>query len=150
MRYVTTQLTPAEAITSLGGDSDEDFDQLLLAATKGLEEVVTLTHTAAVSRHWWHDAEGTPTQRNLGEIIALIHSELSEGLEAARKDLQSDHITDYTGLEEELADAIVRICDLAGALNLRLGDALVAKVLYNLKRTDHDLANRQAPSGKQF
>ncbi|UOF77823.1 ntP-ppase [Bacteriophage sp.] len=71
---------------------------------------------------------------NTGEKIALMHSELSEALEADRKNLQSDHIPEFTGVEEELADCIIRILDFAGRHNLRLGQAIQAKSLYNLSR----------------
>lgn len=72
--------------------------------------------------------------RNKGELIALMHSELSEALEADRKDLRSDHIPAFTGVEEELADCIIRILDFSGAFELRLGDAIIAKLQYNATR----------------
>ena len=73
-------------------------------------------------------------QRNFGEAIALIHSELSEALEADRKNLRSDKIPEYTGVEEELADALIRIMDLAGGLATNLPAALIAKMDYNRSR----------------
>ena len=71
---------------------------------------------------------------NTGEKIALMHSELSEALEADRKNLDAEHIPGFTGVEEELADVIIRILDFAGHHNLRLGEALSAKITYNLTR----------------
>lgn len=69
-----------------------------------------------------------------GEAIALMHSELSEGLEADRKDLMSDKIPTYTGMEEELADCVIRICHYAGRHKLRLGEAIADKLLFNAYR----------------
>lgn len=69
-----------------------------------------------------------------GERIALMHSELSEGLEALRKDLQSDHITAFKGIEEELADVIIRIADFARHKGLRVGEAVAAKMEFNKSR----------------
>jgi NTP pyrophosphatase (non-canonical NTP hydrolase) len=67
--------------------------------------------------------------------LMLIVSELGEALEAIRHGNPPDsHIPKYTGLEAELADAIIRIMDLAETHNLRLADAIVAKMAYNSRR----------------
>jgi NTP pyrophosphatase (non-canonical NTP hydrolase) len=71
---------------------------------------------------------------NDGEKIALMHSELSEGLEALRKDIQSDHIPGFHGIEEELADVVIRIIDYCDARALRLGEAILAKIEFNASR----------------
>lgn len=142
MRDVSTELPPITQRSS-------ELDAGLYFADDALNVVVVLCHGVAIERNWWHDANGKPVVRNLGECLALIHSEISEGLEAARKDLPSDHIEGFSGLEEELADAVIRICDLAGALQLRLGAALTAKLAFNRTRTDHALSARIS-GGKQF
>lgn len=82
----------------------------------------------------WNTQQGFWESTNFGEKVALIHSELSEALEAHRKNIKSDHIPEYHGVEEELADAMIRILDLAGKHNVRLGEALIAKFNYNLTR----------------
>lgn len=72
---------------------------------------------------------------NFGEAIALIHSELSEALEYDRKgDGKSSHIPEFTGVEEELADAILRIMHLASMRNLRVAEAVTAKMAFNATR----------------
>ena len=84
----------------------------------------------AVEHGWWED------ERSFGEVVALMHSELSEALEYARKNpnATSDHIPEFTGVEEELADVIIRIFDYAGMKNLRLGEAIFAKMEFNKGR----------------
>ena len=67
-------------------------------------------------------------------MIALEHSELSEGLEGIRKELADDHIPSFTMEEAEAADAIIRIFDRAENRGLRLGLAIVAKMRYNATR----------------
>jgi NTP pyrophosphatase (non-canonical NTP hydrolase) len=104
-----------------------------------------------LNRQWWHDPHtGQPIQRNHGELIALIHSELSEALEADRKDLMDDKLPHRKGLEVELADAMIRIFDMAGGLQLDIGGALQEKLEYNKQRADHKAENRIKEGGKKY
>jgi NTP pyrophosphatase (non-canonical NTP hydrolase) len=66
--------------------------------------------------------------REFGTLIALIHSELSEALEAYRKNRGVDAIA------EELADIVIRVGDLCGYLGIDLEDAVVRKMAYNETR----------------
>ena len=61
-----------------------------------------------------------------------------------------DHLPDRKMLEVELADAVIRIFDLAGACKLDLGGAVVEKMIYNKNRQDHKIENRQKPQGKKY
>lgn len=84
-----------------------------------------------------------PDVRNEAELIALSHGELSEALEYIRHgNPPSDHIPDFSGVEEELADVVIRIADHAAARGYRLGEAIVAKMKYN--------ATRPFKHGKKF
>lgn len=77
-----------------------------------------------------------PHHHNKAEKIALIHSEVSETLEEIRKKEveQSEKIPDFTKLEEELADAVIRIMDLAAAYGYDVAHAIIAKHNYNTTR----------------
>lgn len=118
---------------------------------EAIDNLVFACHIANVKAGWW-TVPGTEekAERNVGEMIALCHSELSEGLEGDRKDLMDDKLPHRKMLEVELADAVIRICDLAGAKGYNLGDALVEKMAFNAARVDHTLAHRAAPGGKSY
>jgi NTP pyrophosphatase (non-canonical NTP hydrolase) len=146
------------------------------ALAAGINQMVDFAHGVAVQSGWWlpkgeakmalellNDDSLTMEQevrdlllqvatkpRNVGEALALVHSEVSEAMEAARKNLNDDHLTDRKGLEVELGDAVIRIFDLAGGLGLDLGGAIVEKMAYNTKRADHKPENREKDGGKQF
>lgn len=53
-------------------------------------------------------------------------------------------------IEVELADAVIRIADLAGYLGLDVGAAIIEKMEFNKTRADHQLENRKASGGKAF
>lgn len=82
--------------------------------------------------------------------LALIHSEISEALEGLREDLKDDHLPQYHMFVVELADALIRILDLAGAFNIPIGNIMVEKWDYNTKRVDHTREHRSGTNGKQF
>lgn len=68
-------------------------------------------------------------------MILLMHSELSEAVEAIRAgNPPDDDIPEFSGYEAELADCIIRIMDTAVARNLRVGEAVIAKIAFNRTR----------------
>lgn len=122
----------------------------LIECKRSLNDYSRICRLAA--DRWYHDPEtGEPITRNIGEQIALIHSEVSEAMEGFRKNLMDNHLPHRLMAEVELADALIRIFDLAGEQGFDLEGALREKLAYNRTRADHtDEARRNKEGGKQW
>jgi NTP pyrophosphatase (non-canonical NTP hydrolase) len=99
---------------------------------KALNLLTHTCHERARCAGWWNDphtGEDLIAKRNVGELLCL---------------------PERSSLEVELADALIRIFDLAGAYGLDLGGALVEKLEYNEKRADHKPENRRQEDGKRY
>lgn len=106
---------------------------------------------------WWTDLETGEDVRNwpkkhldnwVSAKLMLIVTEVAEAMEGHRKALMDTHLKHRGMLEVELADAVIRIMDLAGGLNMDVAGAIVEKLAYNLSREDHRIENRKAAGGK--
>lgn len=86
-----------------------------------ISELVKQAHDNAVAKGFWDKP------REFGTLIALIHSELSEALEADRR-------LDGAGVAEELADVVIRVADLCSGYGLYLEDAIINKMAINKQR----------------
>ena len=108
-------------------------------------------HLPALEGGWWTDlATGKPKDRNIGELLMLTVSELAEGMEGARKNLMDDKLPHRNMLEVELADAVIRIFDIAGGKGLDVAGAIEEKLAYNAIRADHKIEARKLDNGKKF
>jgi hypothetical protein len=136
-----------------------------LAEVCGL--IADVCHGLSLQSGWWTHREtgvdlkavindpNTALEKLLGHLfvtqkICLSHSELSEAMEGHRKNLMDDKLPHRTMLEVELADAVIRIMDLAGAMGLDIGGAIAEKLAFNTQRPDHKPENREKEGGKAY
>ena len=125
------------------------FEELVILY--GIKQAQKTCHETAVYRGWYNIREDcTVEPRNFGEVVALMHSELSEALEADRTSAKDDKLPHRDGREVEFADLIIRVLDTAEALNLDVAGALIEKNKYNATREDHSLEARNSEHGKKY
>ena len=116
---------------------------------KTLNDYAAEVHLA--NDKWWRDLHtGERITRNKGELLCLIHSEISEAMEGERKNLMDDKLTHRRMAEVELADALIRILDYCAGHGYDIEGAYQEKMAYNKIRADHQHENRLKENGKKW
>lgn len=89
----------------------------------GLDAMSALLHETAIEKGFW---DGEYSHDKIGNKLALVHSEVTEVLEAIRKSQGSEKIV------EEIADIIIRILDVYAAMrNQEQVTHSLDEILYN-------------------
>ena len=134
-------------------DDAEDDDDILPVHSPIQSAVLLLQdycHGQARAAGWWTDLEtGLDKSRNIGEALMLVTTELAEALEGHRKGLHDPHLPKRDNYTVEIADALIRLFDLAGGTCIDLPGAFEEKMQYNARRADHKIENRRLPGGKK-
>lgn len=130
----------------IGGEDIEDI-------SKSATCLVNACHTLATQSGWWNANDTNTSKANplhFSNNLMLIVSEVAEAMEGDRKNKMDDHLPHRPMREVELADAVIRILDLAGGYQMDLAGAIVEKLAYNAKREDHKPENRKLAGGKTY
>lgn len=129
----------AEAFQFITDVVSEEAKGRLSPFVRGWIGTASDVYQNAKTKGFWEDG----VERNNGEMLCLIHSEISEALEALRENNPPDNkIPEFSSVEVELADAVIRIMDLAHARGWDVARAIEAKIKYN--------ASRPHKHGKEF
>lgn len=88
---------------------------------KSLNELSQICHSIAREKGFWDN------ERNIGEALMLIVTELGEAMEAYR-------IEDQENFREEIADTFIRLFDLCGGFGLDMEEEIEKKSNKNKKR----------------
>lgn len=126
-----------------------DPDQVQGAA----EILAEQCHGLAAACGWWNGADPMTSKANplhFGSKLLLIHSEIIEAMEGDRKGVMDDKLPHREMREVELADAVIRIFDLAGGYEMDLAGAIAEKLQYNAQRADHKPEVRAGEGGKKY
>lgn len=118
-----------------------------------INDLVKDAHARAMRKGFWprwEVSKGEPaidwSKVNLPEKLALVHSEVSEALECLRNGEISSSApllgTKPIGFPSELADIVIRVADICGALGIDLEAEIIQKSAYN--------ETRPAKHGKAF
>ncbi len=103
--------------------------------TNAINELCRKAHENALVKGFWPEHSEPQLRANIPEKLALIHSEVSEALDAVRHDYPpSDHLLHYDLFAEEMADICIRVFDLCAYSNVPLGEVIAEKMNYNASR----------------
>ena len=97
----------------------------------GLDALAAMLHEIAREKGFW---DGEYSHDKIGNKLALVHSEVTEVLEAIRKSKGSEQVV------EEMADVIIRLLDIYAAMRNEeqilhsLDEVLEAKINKNKER----------------
>jgi len=88
---------------------------------KSLNQLAEICHAVAVEKGFWDK------ERNIGEALMLIVTELAEAMESHR-------LQDKENFKEEIADTFIRLLDLCGGLGIDIEEEIAKKAEKNKKR----------------
>lgn len=145
--YLSKVKTEIEKIGEACPVNVRSNNELLAELLDGLNELASFIHKNNIEKGFYEK------EKNIGEMLCLIHSEVSEALEADRKDkyalrqidfaeqcyYEDEFVSAYKdwvkgSFEEEMADIIIRVLDLCAWKGIDIAGHISAKIRYNAQR----------------
>lgn len=130
---VIMTLSVISKIDENGGPVTEmpDLGASASAFVRDFEDMMGNIHAIAEEKGWWE----TGKIRSNGDLLLLVVEEISEAFRALRKhNPPSEKIPGFSQVEEEVADALIRLMDMSYAYGWNIAQALVAKCEHNRSR----------------
>lgn len=125
----------AEALQFVADTVSTKIPGRLSPFVRGWINTATDIHQIAKDKGFWPPDTEDYDQVNDAEKLCLVHSEISEAVEGLRdRNPPDDKLPEFTAVEVELADAVIRIMDLAHARGWRVAQAVEAKTRFNISR----------------
>jgi hypothetical protein len=124
----------------------------LIELERSVNSIVDICHR--MNSLWWicpktgEDLRNNPLMVPVKLLMTIC--EVAEATEGDRADLMDDKLPHLPAIDVELADALIRIADLAGAKGYQIGRAAREKSAFNLVRPDHKHENRVKKGGKKY
>nr|DAI89449.1 MAG TPA: NTP-PPase-like protein [Caudoviricetes sp.] len=122
-----------------------------------INNLVKEIHSKNLEAGWWNDPETGESLLNnkftpyvVATKLLLMVTEIAEATEGYRKNLMDDKLPHRSMFEVEMADVLIRLFDIAGAMNFDLDGAIKEKQKFNSVRPDHKIEDRLKTNGKKF
>lgn len=122
-----------------------------------INKLVKEIHNKNLEAGWWNDPETGESLLNnkftpyvVATKLLLMVTEIAEATEGYRKNLMDDKLPHRSMFEVEMADVLIRLFDIAGAMDFDLEGAIEEKRNFNSIRPDHKVEDRLKTNGKKF
>lgn len=119
---------------------------MILHVLEGIAALKLISHWYAVRHGEWKDEK--LDHKTMSAKLLRVHSDVSNALEKGLWNTDSTSLPYRRGEEVNLADALIRICDLACARKLELAGTLIERLAYNATRHDRSAAGHAEPGGE--
>lgn len=122
---------------------DYGFNEVECQIVRSLQDLQQMINQVQIDRGWIkRNEDGEFEGPSFDRLINLMHSEISESVEADRTGAMDKHLPDVEGRFAEFADVVIRAFGTAAIYKQDLATIVMRKHRYNMTRKDHDPKTR--------